>query len=50
MTLGSDTLTKAETIVIAAIEGGVPGLVDTRNIVADFQGMIRRKSLSDLQP
>ncbi|WP_211103407.1 ISL3 family transposase, partial [Nitrospirillum viridazoti] len=50
MTLGSDTLTKAETVVIAAIEGGVPGLVDTRNIVADFQGMIRRKSLSDLGP
>ncbi|TWB13001.1 transposase [Nitrospirillum amazonense] len=50
MTLGRDDLTKAETVVIAAIEGGVPTLVDTRNIIADFQGMIRRKSLSDLEP
>ncbi|MDZ5650598.1 ISL3 family transposase [Nitrospirillum sp. BR 11828] len=50
MTLGRDALTKAETVLVAAIEGSIPTLVDTRNVVADFQGMIRRKSLADLDP
>ncbi|TWB08503.1 transposase [Nitrospirillum amazonense] len=50
MTLGRDALTKAETVLVAAIEGSIPTLVDTRDVVADFQGMIRRKSLGDLDP
>lgn len=50
MTLGRDALTKAETVLVAAIEKGVPTLVDARTIIADFQGMIRRRSLADLAP
>ena len=50
MTFGRDVLTKSETITVAAIEGGVPLLVEAREIIAAFQAMIRRKSLADLEP
>ena len=40
MNLGHDALTKAETVMVAAIERGVPAVVDARNIIADFQGII----------
>ena len=43
MTTGRDNLTKAETVTIAAIENGVPALVEAREIVADFHAMIRTK-------
>ena len=42
-TIGRDHLTKAETVTIAAIENGVPALVEAREIVADFHAMIRTK-------
>jgi transposase len=35
MTIGRDLLTKAETVTIAAIEAGVPTLVEARQIIAD---------------
>lgn len=41
MTIGRDNLTKAETVAIAAIESGVPTLVEARAIVADFHAIIR---------
>ena len=41
MTTSRDHLTKAETMTIAAIENGVPALVEAREIVADFHAMIR---------
>ena len=50
MTIGRDDLSKSETVTIAAIERGVPLLVEARDIVAAFQAMIRKKSLSDLDP
>ncbi|WP_366941777.1 ISL3 family transposase [Asticcacaulis sp.] len=50
MTLGRDALTKAETVLVAAIEKGVPTIIEARTIIADFQGMIRRRSLADLTP
>ena len=50
MTVGRDDLSKPETITVAAIEGGVPLLVEAREIIAAFQGMIRKKSLADLEP
>lgn len=50
MTNGRDTLSKAETVTVAAIEDGVPLLVEAREIIAAFQAMIRRKSLADLEP
>jgi transposase len=49
MTVGRDNLTKSEAILVAAIEGGVPQLVEARGIVAAFQAMIRKKSLGDLE-
>jgi transposase len=50
MTIGRDDLSKSQTVTIAAIEGGVPQLVEAREVVADFQAMIRKKSLADLEP
>ena len=50
MTIGRDTLSKAETVTIAAIEAGVPALVNARELVAAFHGMIRRKAAEELIP
>jgi transposase len=50
LTFERDDLSKAETITVAAIEGGVPLLVEAREIIAGFQAMIRKKSLADLEP
>jgi transposase len=43
MTIGRDLLTKAETVMVAAIEAGVPTLVEAREIITQFHLMIRRK-------
>jgi hypothetical protein len=43
MTIGRDLLTKAETVMVAAIEAGVPTLVEAREIVTQFHLMIRRR-------
>jgi transposase len=43
MTIGRDLLTKAETVMVAAIEAGVPTLVEAREIIAQFHLMIRRR-------
>lgn len=40
-TTGRERLTKAETVVVAAIEAGVPALVEAREVVAGFQAMVR---------
>ena len=48
MTVGRDLLTKAETITVAAIEAGVPTLVEAREIIAEFHLMIRRKTEAGL--
>ncbi len=50
MTVGRDVLTKVETVLVAAIETEVPAIFDARNIIADFKGMIRRRSFADLAP
>ncbi|MET4043582.1 hypothetical protein ABIC08_008300 [Bradyrhizobium sp. RT9b] len=44
MTVGRDLLTKAEILTVAAIEAGVPTLVEAREITAEFHLMIRRKT------
>ncbi|KRR28384.1 hypothetical protein CQ14_41075 [Bradyrhizobium lablabi] len=44
MTVGRDTLSKAEMVTVAAIEAGVPTLVEAREIIAEFHLMIRRRS------
>jgi transposase len=43
MTIGRDLLTKAETVMVAAIEAGVPTLVEAREIITQFHLMIRRR-------
>ena len=48
MTVGRDTLSKAETITVAVVEAGVPTLVEAREIVAEFHGMIRRRAAAEL--
>src|SRR6266702_6600999 len=50
MTIGRDGLSKAETVTVAAIEGGVPLLVEAREIIASFQAMVRKKSLAEFEP
>src|SRR6185369_14010204 len=50
MTIGRDLLTKAETITVAAIEAGVPNVVEAREIIAEFHLMIRRRAEAGLTP
>ena len=50
MTIGRDALSKAEAVTVAAIEGGVPLLVEAREIVAAFQAMVRKRALAELEP
>ena len=44
LTIGRDALSKAETVTVAAIEAGVPALMEARRVVAAFQSMISTKS------
>ena len=50
MTIGRDSLSKSETVTVAAVESGVPQLVEARSIIADFRAMIRKKALANLEP
>lgn len=50
MSIGRDSLSRAETVTIATIENGVPLLVEAREIIAAFQSMIRRKCSDELEP
>ena len=50
MTIGRNTLSKAETVTVAAVEAGVPTLVEARELVAEFHGMIRRRAAAELLP
>jgi transposase len=47
--VGREQLSKAETTTVAAIESGVTVLVEAREIIVEFQGIIRRKALADLE-
>ena len=48
MTISRDNLSKAETLIVAAVEEGVPSLVDAREIIADIHWMIRKKEQTPL--
>jgi transposase len=48
LTVGRERLSKAETLTVAAIERGVTVLVEAREIIAEFQGIVRRKALAEL--
>jgi hypothetical protein len=47
MTISRDALWKAETVTVVAIEDRVPLLVEAREVMAEFHGMIQRKSRID---
>jgi hypothetical protein len=42
-------LTKAETVMVAAIEAGVPTLVEAREMITQFHLMIRRRFETGLE-
>ena len=50
MTTGHDTLTKSESITIAAIEQAVPPLTEAREIIGSVHTMIRKKAADSLDP
>lgn len=50
MSTGRDNLSKADAVIIAAIEAGVPALVEARDLVADFHAIIRRRAGPQLDP
>jgi transposase len=43
MTIKRDCMTKADAVVIAAIEAGVPSLVEARTLIDQFHDMIRKR-------
>ena len=50
MTTARDHLSKADTVTIAAIEAGVPMLVEARSLIDSFHYMVRKKIADDLEP
>ncbi|BBE72988.1 transposase [Pleomorphomonas sp. SM30] len=48
MTLKRDHMSKAETVMIAAIEAGVPTLAEARELIDRFHSMIRSRAVDDL--
>lgn len=50
MTAARDHLSKADAVTIAAIEAGVPALVEARALIDRFHLMIRKKIERDLDP
>ena len=48
MSAGRDALSRSETLTVAAIETGVPLLVEARELIASFQGMIRKRAAAEL--
>ena len=48
MTIKRDCMTKADAVVIAAIESGVPSLVEARTLIDQFHDMIRQKEEAKL--
>ncbi len=50
MTVSRDQLSRSEAVTVAAIENGVPLLVEAREIVAAFQAIVRKRCLDVLDP
>ena len=48
MTIDRDYLTRADTVTVAAVETGVPGLADARRLVQQFGAMIHTKAIGAL--
>ncbi len=49
MTMARQHLTRADSVIVAAIEAGVPGLADARRLVDQFRIMIRTKVVGGLE-
>ncbi len=49
LTIGRDQLSKAQTITVAAIERGVAALAQARDLIAEFQNIIRRRESHELE-
>jgi transposase len=49
MTTARDHLSRSDTVTIAAIEAGVPMLVEARCLIDRFQAMIRTRAADDLE-
>ena len=50
LTTARDSLSRPQTVTVAAIEAGVPALVEAREIIAAFHGMIRKRIHASLDP
>ena len=50
MTTARDHLSKVDAVTIAAIEIGLPALVEARTLVMRFHTMVRQKTEADLDP
>jgi len=50
LTVDCGQLSKSETVMVAAIEIGVPALVEARELIAAFQTMIRKRTLVTFDP
>ena len=49
MTMARQHLSRADSVIVAAIEAGVPGLADARCLVDRFRAMIRTKAADGLE-
>ena len=50
LTTARDSLSRSQTVTIAANEAGVPALVEAREIIAAFHVMIRKRAHASLDP
>ena len=50
LAVGRDALSKSENVVVAAIEAGVPQLLEAREIITAFHTMLRMKAEKELDP
>lgn len=50
MTIERNHLSKADTVLAAAIEEKLPTLVEAREIIADFRQMVRAKAIDRFAP
>jgi transposase len=48
MTISRNNLSRAESVIVAAVEGGVPAVVEARETIADFHAIVRRTDDADL--
>ena len=50
MTVKRDHMNKADTVTVAAIQAGVPSLVEAHALIERFHAMIRKKEADQLDP